>query len=55
MTATHVQKSTYEKACLVVQTINTNTLTYTGANGSTWPSSLSFIPTLLTGEKVWGD
>jgi len=55
MTATHVQKSTYERACLVVQAINTNTLTYTGADGSTWPSSLSFIPTLLTGEKVWGD
>jgi len=55
MTATHVQKSTYERAWLVVQIINTNTLTYTGTNGSIWPSSLSFIPSLLTGEKFWGD
>ena len=55
MTATHVHKSTYERACLFVQIFNTHTLTYTGANRSTWPSSLSFIPTLLTGEKVWGD
>jgi len=55
MTATHVHKSTYERACLLVQRINTHLPTYTGANGSTWPSSFSFIPTLLTGEKILGN